>query len=126
MTKESMVPLEDVQTDRINTRGLVLPPYIRGKIGIDLDRTVRLMNIGGIGYLNVTTSDKDSARPQVNTIHSKGFATKGSLWKTVSLELHEKDMVEKTQDKYGTVASPVPWAKNYKQRSKKYNKKRGG
>ncbi len=126
MSKESLIPLEEAQTDRINTRGLVLPPYIKGKIGIDIDRTVRLMNIGGIGYLHVKTSDKDVSNTETKIEnHGKNLITKGSLWKAVSLELHEKGIIERTQNTYGTIASPTPWAKTINKELRDTIKKEG-
>ena len=47
MSKEHLVPIAQAQTERINARNLHLPPYLNGKIGIDLEKTTRLMNIGG-------------------------------------------------------------------------------
>lgn len=78
MSKEHVVPIQDAQTQRINAQNLHLPPYLSGRIGIDLEKTTRLMNIGGIGHVLLESKEEDDRPvPQVVGFDAQGTAYSG-------------------------------------------------
>ncbi|MEK7089257.1 MAG: hypothetical protein AAB920_00360 [Patescibacteria group bacterium] len=95
MSKEHLVPIADAQTERINARNLHLPPYLNGRIGIDLEKTTRLMNIGGISHVLLESREEDERPvPQVVGFDAQGTAYSGhAKLKTRSVsEIEERDL----------------------------------
>lgn len=78
MSKEHIVPIQEAATERINARKLQLPPYLNGKIGIDLEKTTRLMNIGGISHVFIENKAEDERSvPQIVGFDEQGTAYSG-------------------------------------------------
>ncbi len=78
MSKEHLVPIAEAQTDRINARNLHLPPYLNGRIGLDLEKTTRLMNIGGISHVLLESKEEDERpAPQIVGFDAQGTAYSG-------------------------------------------------
>lgn len=135
MSKEHLVPIAEVQTQRINARNLHLPPYLNGKIGIDLEKTARLMNIGGISHVLLASKEEDERPvPQVVGFDAQGTAysgyaklktqsvseavhnlrpadSKGQEWRDVRIALDTQLIAQNITHKRGGVASVNNWVK---------------
>lgn len=95
MSKEHVVPIAQVQSQRINARNLYLPPYLSDRIGIDLEKTTRLMNIGGISHVLLESKEEDERPvPQVVGFDAQGTAYSGhAKLKTQRVsEIEERDL----------------------------------
>ncbi|MCL5113611.1 MAG: hypothetical protein M1372_00375 [Patescibacteria group bacterium] len=136
MSKEHVVPIAEVQTQRINARNLHLPPYLSGRIGIDLEKTTRLMNIGGIGQVLLESKEEDDRPvPQVVGFDAQGTAysgqaklrtqkisetqayelkpadSKGQEWRDLRITLDTQLIAQNIMHKKGGVASVNNWVK---------------
>lgn len=135
MSKEHIVPIQEAATERIIAKNLQLPPYLNGRIGIDLEKTIRLMNIGGISHVFLENREEDEQSvPQIvgfdaqGTAYSgfaksktrnaseldtrdwRGFNTKGAEWRAMRIALDIKVITEGIMQKEdGSLHSAEAW-----------------
>ncbi len=136
-SKEHIVPIQGAITERINAKKLHLPPNLDGRIGIDLGKTTRLMNIGGISHVFLENKEEDK-RPvpqvvgfdaqktahfeygrskkrrvsQLETQDIKHGPLKGHEWRAMKIELDTQLVAESImQRKDGSIHSAEAWIK---------------
>ncbi len=97
MSKEHIVPIHEAHTDRINAHGLELPPYLRGKIGMDLAKTTKLMNIGGISHLHILSNEsREKAEPTIVGYDQGGSAYAGKV--KTKTQIHSNNETQDLKD----------------------------
>lgn len=139
MSKEHIVPIQEAATERIIAKNLQLPPYLNGKIGIDLEKTTRLMNIGGISHVFIENREEDEQSvPQIVGFDGQGnaysgytksktrneseletrdfgpdrFYTKGQEWRAMRIALDIKVITEGiTRKEEGSLHLAEAWVK---------------
>lgn len=98
MSAEHVVPIREAINDRINASGLYLPNYLDREIGIDMDKTTRLMNIGGIHHLSIVNLSSQEDSPSIAGFDSQGGAFAGA---TKVVEKNESETTTEDVDMGG-------------------------
>lgn len=136
MSKEYVVPLEEAHKMlRVQASEFKLPPYLSGKIGIDMEKTSKLMNIGGIGIIFLGNKEEDERpMPQIVGWDSRGSAysggvrsksarnrigyaetiqsAKGSEWRFINVEIDTDKVADEISRKNNeSIHSPKAWIK---------------
>ena len=135
MSKEQIYPIEELVTDRINTRNLDLPPYLRGEIGVDVEKATRLMNLGGIDHVLLRSkSDNSRPEPQIVGFDEQGTAysglvetkqqslsdtevndspslSKSYIWRSVQIAIDAQAISEQIMRQEREIKSSREWAK---------------
>lgn len=88
MGKETWIPIHEARNDRIDMSGVNLPSYVRDRVGVNLERTERLMNIGGIRNLSVVSVGGERARAYPDIV---GFDNAGQAIAGFSLAARESE-----------------------------------
>lgn len=107
MSKEYIVPLQNANTERIYARNLIFPPHIRDEVGIDLEKTIRLMNIGGINSLTISGGDLRPRKEDFRVGSQKNLS-----WRDLSICVDTKELAKNiAQDKNSNPDHAESWAK---------------
>ncbi|MBP6913454.1 MAG: hypothetical protein KBC00_02495 [Candidatus Levybacteria bacterium] len=138
MSKEHrLIPIEDTY-GRVSLSALTLPPFIKGKIGVNLEKTEKLMNIGGILQVKAVNAEKkENTTPQIvgydsngnvyggtgkskedatqkkksNILYeTKSYRDKGRTWRSIQVEV-SKDQISEDLASKALLQSPEAWGK---------------